>query len=349
MIWTYARRLLFSLDPEWAHAIGALYLRLRGFVTQGRPRPVRRRQGKAPELAGFRLDSPLGVAAGFDKDGTLVLGLRSLGFGFVEVGSVTPLPQGGNPRPRVFRLPEARALINRMGFNSQGAEAVADRLQDLRALTKLRFPLGVNLGKNRDTPLERAGDDYVKALDHLYAVADYLVVNLSSPNTPGLTSLQEASFLGPLLRQVREARDRNARTAPGPARSLFLKLSPDLEDSALATAVQTAVAEGFEGLIATNTSRRRDYPSLAGLPAALVAQEGGLSGAPLRAEAVERIQRIRALVGPAPMLISVGGLGGPDDARARLGAGANLLQVYTEFVYAGPRYPRQIALALAQP
>jgi dihydroorotate dehydrogenase len=255
MLWKFLRWFLFRLDPEWAHALGALFLRGRGFVTQGRTRVPRVRGWKA-EIAGIPLDSPLGLAAGFDKDAHLVLGLRSLGFGFVEVGTVTPRPQPGNPRPRLFRLPEARALINRMGFNSEGAEAVAARLLHLRAFSRIDFPIGVNLGKNRDTPLERAGDDYVQALERLYPVADYLVVNLSSPNTPGLTGLQEGSHLAPLLRQVREARDRQARRVPGHQRALFLKLSPDLGAEARKLAVELAVAEGF-GLIASNTSRRR--------------------------------------------------------------------------------------------
>lgn len=349
MLWRLARKFLFSLDPEWAHALGAWILRARGFVRQGRPRPVRWQGQRQPELCGMRLSSPLGVAAGFDKDGTLVQGLRSLGFGFVEVGSVTPLPQPGNPRPRVFRLPEARALINRMGFNSQGAEVVAERLERLRSLHRLSFPLGLNLGKNRDTPLERAGEDYVKALRCLYPVADYLVVNLSSPNTPGLTSLQEAGYLGPLLGQVREARDQMERAQPGPRRPLFLKLSPDLTAEGRREAVETALGAGFEGLIASNTSRRRDFLALSNAPAVVVAEAGGLSGAPLREEALGQIQAIRALAGPKVTLISVGGLGGADDARQRLAAGADLLQVYTEFVYAGPSYPRQMALALAQP
>jgi dihydroorotate dehydrogenase len=226
MPWRFLRKLLFLLDPEWAHAIGAVYLKWRGFATQGRTRKIRSHARSQPELAGIPLDSPLGLAAGFDKDGKLVLGLRSLGFGYIEVGSVTPRPQHGNPRPRLFRLPEARALINRMGFNSEGAEAVAQRLGELRAMARIDFPLGINIGKNRTTPLERAGEDYVEALEKLYAVADYLVVNLSSPNTPGLTDLQEKAFLAPLLQGVREARDRQESRSAGRPRPLFLKLSP---------------------------------------------------------------------------------------------------------------------------
>lgn len=349
MIWRLTRKFLFSLDPEWAHGLGAVYLRLRGFFTQGRSRPVRWTTRKAPEFAGFTLDSPLGVAAGFDKDATIVLGLKSLGFGFVEVGSVTWQPQRGNPRPRLFRVPEARALINRMGFNSQGAQAVAQRLTHLRAMTPISFPIGINLGKNRETPLERAAEDYVRLVERLYSLADYLVVNLSSPNTPGLTELQEGTLLAPLLRAVRETRDKCARSYPGSTRPLLLKLSPDLLSEARRTAVETALAEGFSGIIASNTSRRRDYASLAQANAQIVGEEGGLSGAPLRTEALAHIREIRSWMGPKGTLVSVGGLGGVEDARSRLEAGANLLQVYTEFVYEGPAYPRRIALQLAKP
>lgn len=347
MWWRVVRWFLFSLDPEWAHALGAVFLRWRGFTTQGNIKPYRGLQTKRFELAGFSLDSPLGMAAGFDKDAKLVLGLRSLGFGFIEVGSVTPRPQSGNPRPRLFRLPESRALINRMGFNSEGAEVVADRLTDLRALVPIKFPIGVNLGKNRETPLEQAADDYVMALNWLYPVADYLVVNLSSPNTPGLTNLQEGAYLQPLLAKVREARDNWAKKMGGMPRPLFLKLSPDLTTEARRVAVTTAVGEGF-GIIASNTSRRRDFPDLKNSPAYIVGEEGGVSGAPLRVEALAQIQEIRAIIGPKPTLMSVGGLGGVEDAKARLEAGADLLQVYTEFVYAGPSYPRALGRALTR-
>jgi dihydroorotate dehydrogenase len=235
-----------------------------------------------------------------------------------------------------------------MGFNSQGALVVAERLTELRALSPVRFPIGVNIGKNRDTPLEKAGGDYAECVEKLYGVADYLVINLSSPNTPGLTNLQEEAYLVPLLSQVREARDRMSRALPGELKPLFLKLSPDLGEMARKTAVEAAVAEGY-GIIASNTSRRRDFPALKGVRAPELSEGGGLSGAPLREEAFRQIEEIRRWVGHKPTLISVGGLGGPEDARRRLEAGANLLQVYTEFVFAGPSYPLRMARALAKP
>lgn len=346
-MWMILRRILFWLDPEWAHALGSIYLKVRGFIFQGACKPVRWLGKSIPELGGVPLDSPLGVAAGFDKDGTMILGLRSLGFGFIEVGSVTPLPQSGNPRPRIFRVPESRAMINRMGFNSQGAKVVGERLRSLRAMVPIKFPIGINLGKNRDTPLERAGDDYVRALGELYDVADYLVINVSSPNTPGLTDLQEEDFLKPLLEQVREERDRLARKMPGFSKPLFLKLSPDLTAQARKIAVETAASLDY-GIIASNTSRRRDFPGL-NLKDPILKEAGGISGAPLRQDALAHIKEIRAIIGSKPLLISVGGLGSAQDARERLAAGANFIQVYTEFVYSGPSYPRQITKGLSRP
>ena len=344
-MWNILRKVLFYFDPETAHAFGALFLQIRGFLTKRNGKPLRLSYGRRFHLAGFDLDSPLGMAAGFDKDAKLLLGLRSLGFGFVEIGTVTLLPQKGNPKPRLFRLPESRALINRMGFNSEGAQAVAARLEYVRALEKINFPIGVNLGKNKETPLERAADDYVASMEILYNVSDYLVVNLSSPNTPGLTSLQEGDFLAPLLTQIREKRDRlgqrSLKSIP-----LFLKLSPDLTKEAREIAATTAISVGFEGLILSNTSRRRDF-ALAEGDRKVAMQEGGLSGAPLRVDALSHLIDTRALVGPKPILISVGGLGSAEDAKKRLELGANFLQVYTEFVYAGPQYPRILAKELA--
>ena len=342
MIWRFFQRILFQLNPETAHALGGYFLRFISVMPV--PRKTAARYQRFP-FAGFLLDSPLGVAAGFDKDGHLIRGLYKAGFGFVEVGSVTLRPQAGNPKPRVFRLEDSEALINRMGFNSQGAIAVAERLRDLRLFHSLSFPVGINIGKNRDTPLENASQDYVETLKILYPYGDYFVVNLSSPNTPGLTDLQEKSYLKPLLDSVREAREEAARRYPGRARPLLLKISPDLNPDAMKLAVETAMEAGFSGIIATNTSRRRDFPGIADRDKRHLELEGGLSGAPLRAEALPLIGRLRGWLGPKPILISVGGLGGAEDAIQRIEAGANLLQAYTPFVFKGPLYPRTIARA----
>ncbi len=342
MIWRIVQRLLFQLNPETAHFLGGFLLRFLEVVPLPRKTPTRFHKF---EFAGFSMDSPLGVAAGFDKNGDYIRGLYNLGFGFVEIGSVTLKPQPGNPRPRLFRLEESRALINRMGFNSDGAVEVAEELKDLRLFHKLDFPVGINLGKNRETPLERAGAEYAETLKILYPYGDYFVVNLSSPNTPGLTDLQEKSFLKPLLEKVFEARVEATRRVPGQVRPLLLKISPDLNESAMKLAVDTAMEVGFEGIIASNTSRRRDFPGIHLSDKKHLAQEGGLSGAPLREEAFQLVGKIRGWLGPKPILISVGGLGGPEDALKRVAAGANFLQVYTAFIYEGPLYPRKIAKA----
>jgi dihydroorotate dehydrogenase len=276
----------------------------------------------------------------------MVLGIAALGFGFTEIGTVTPRPQPGNPRPRLVRLPHSRALLNRFGFNSEGADQVAARLRALRSRYAVQIPIGVNIGKNKTTSMNDAAKDYATAMEKLYAVSDYLVINVSSPNTPGLISLQEGENLPALLATVRDCRDRLASTVAGPKRPLFLKLSPDLLDKGLRDAVDCAMNAGFLGIIATNTSRRRNLEGISELDRPLLAQDGGLSGAPLRGEAYERIRKIRAWMGKSGCLISVGGLGDVADARARLELGADLLQVYSEFVYAGPAYPFQMGNAL---
>lgn len=334
-LWASLRALLFLLPPELAHACAGCVLKLLGLLPARRFASSRRNF----RLAGFDLASPLGLAAGFDKDAEYLTGLRYLGFAFVEVGSVTPLPQPGNPAPRLFRLPHSAALINRMGFNSQGAAAVGARLRMLRAREKLDFPVGVNLGKNRDTPLERAAEDYVAALRELYSVADYLVVNLSSPNTPNLTALQEGDLLQPLLEAVRKARDEAGRTQGGELRPLFLKISPDLTAAARAKAVGIALASGYAGIIASNTSRRRDFAGLDPRDEGMLAEAGGLSGAPLALEARSLVPELRKLLGKGPILISAGGVTGVEEAEARLALGADLVQAYTPFLYGGPGFP----------
>lgn len=346
-MWKRLRKIIFALPPETAHALGGLVLKALGVLwilqrqksVAPKENTVKNLSTKSPKftLGTFSLDSPLGMAAGFDKNAEYLLGLRCLGFGFVEVGTVTPLPQLGNPKPRLFRAPGAEALINRMGFNSQGAETVARRLQNLRDHYRLDFPVGINLGKNRATPLEAAADDYVKAMELLYGLGDYLVVNLSSPNTPGLTSLQEGDGLKAILERVREAGDRLAGRSSGGARPLFLKVSPDLADETLLKAVDLAVSLNY-GIIAANTTRRRDF---AGISALEAAEEGGLSGRPLAARARELVPLLRKNMPQSSCLISVGGIFSAADVAERLDLGANLVQVYTGFIYAGPELPGQ--------
>jgi dihydroorotate dehydrogenase len=292
---------------------------------------------------GLEFPGPLGLAAGFDKDARGTRGLAALGFGFVEVGTVTARAQPGNPRPRMFRLAADRALVNRMGFNNAGAAAAAARLG------RSRRPggpvVGVNIGKTRAVPDEEAAADYAASARAVAAVADYVVVNVSSPNTPGLRDLQAADRLKPVLLAVRAALD---AAVPGGRRvPLLVKIAPDLADADVDAVADLALELGLDGIIATNTTVSR-----AGLasPAAEVAAAGagGLSGPPLRARALEVLARLHARAGDRLVLIAAGGIETPDDAWERLRAGATLVQAYTGFVYGGPLWPRRMQAGLAR-
>jgi dihydroorotate dehydrogenase len=345
-------RVLSRVDPERAHRLGFRALRT------GRPltRTVIRTPAAPVEAMGLRFPNPLGLAAGFDKNAEGVDALTALGFGFVEVGTVTALPQPGNPTPRLFRLPADRAVVNRMGFNNDGAEVIAKRLE--RRLTRLdrrdrrgtgrvagtaahrnRPVLGVNIGKSKVVPEDDEAAvlaDYATSARLLAPYADYLVVNVSSPNTPGLRSLQAVDRLAPLLDEVRRVAD----DAAGRLVPLCVKIAPDLADEDVVAIGELARDRGLEGLIATNTTVSRD-----GLrtPAAEVDAlgAGGLSGPVLRRRSVEVIRLLRAR-DPQITLISVGGVSGPHDLQERLRAGANLVQAYTAFVYGGPLWPRRV-------
>lgn len=325
MIWRLLRKVLFLFDPERVHGWAVAWLRFlgrRALARRLRPRPA---SSLAVRCFGLDFESPLGLAAGFDKGEAVAGGLYALGFGHVEVGTITPRPQVGNPRPRLFRLPAHRALINRMGFNNEGAEICAARLASL-AKGGRPYVLGVNVGKNKDTPNERAVDDYLACIDRLGGLADYLVVNLSSPNTPGLRALQERE---PLLRLLSAC---VARVRPM-GKPLLVKLAPDLSPEALDDAVDVAAEVGAAGIIATNTTIERPG-ALSAHP--LAGQAGGLSGAPLAPLAVAALRRCyRRAQGRIP-LVGVGGVMNGADAYARIRAGATLVQVYTGFVYGGP-------------
>ena len=333
MIWGATRKLLFRLDPERAHALGAGALRVLGAAGGAlRPRPD---PSLRVRCLGLDFDSPIGMAAGFDKGEVLVRGLHALGFSHVEVGTITPRPQAGNAPPRLFRLPEHQALINRMGFNNQGVLACGARLAGLPR--QGRGVVGINVGKNKDTPNERAVEDYLAAIDGLHSWADYLVVNLSSPNTPGLRELQER---GPLERLLGACVDR-ARPLGKP---LLVKLAPDLALEALDEAVDVAVGCGASGIIATNTTVQR--PGAVG--GHLRAKEaGGLSGAPLAPLALASLRRAFARAAGRVPIIGVGGIMDAAGAYTRIRAGASLVQVYTGLVYAGPRMPRRVLEELA--
>ncbi len=292
---------------------------------------------------GLDFPGPLGLAAGFDKDGEGVSGLAALGFGFVEVGTVTAQPQPGNPKPRMFRFPQERALVNRMGFNNHGAAALAARLRALRARPGYRPVVGVNIGKTKIVPEGEAVADYVASARLVADVADYVVVNVSSPNTPGLRDLQSVGKLGPLLTAVRAALD---QASPRRRVPLLVKIAPDLADADIDAVADLALDLGLDGIIATNTTISRD--GLGDGARVAEAGAGGMSGAPLKARALEVLRLLHARTGDRLVLIAAGGIETAEDARDRLAAGATLLQAYTAFIYEGPCWPRRIHASLAK-
>jgi dihydroorotate dehydrogenase len=339
MLYDLARPLLFLLDPETAHGLTLpsvrLLQRLGCAGLPGRPIP-----GTRVKAMGLEFPNPLGLAAGLDKHGEFVDVVAAFGFGFLEIGGVTPRPQPGNPRPRVFRIPECDAIINRLGFNSVGIDRFVENLR--RA--KYDGILGVNLGKNKDTPLERTADDYVACLEKIYPLVSYATVNVSSPNTANLRQLQQAGELGGILAQVTKARDRLARTHQRRL-PLAVKIAPDLDDEQIAAIAGALVDYGIDAVIATNTTISR--AGVKGLPHG--DEEGGLSGAPLRALSTAVIRKLAgALKGRLP-IIGSGGLMSVADAREKLDAGATLLQLYTGLVYRGPGLVREIVEGLAAP
>jgi dihydroorotate dehydrogenase len=337
MLWPALRWSLFRLDPEPAHALAAFWL---GRVPLGVARRLRPAVPSALRVGclGLAFEGPVGLAAGFDKGEVLLPGLFALGFSHVEIGTVTPLPQAGNERPRMFRLPEHRALINRMGFNNDGAEACARRLETLEGGARLG-PVGVNVGKNRATPNEEAARDYLACIDRLHAVADYLVVNISSPNTPGLRALQDAERLDALLRACVA---RLGQRAPG--KPLLVKLAPDLSPRALDEAVDVAVAAGVAGIVVGNTTVSR-----AGVERHPLAREaGGLSGAPLEPLATAAVRRCAARAAGRAAIVGCGGVMSAEDAYAKIRAGASLVQVYTGLVYGGPSFVADLNAGLAR-
>ena len=343
------RVVLRRLPAESAHRAGFALIRVAGAA--GAAGLLRRWLGpRDPVLRvralGLEFPGPLGLAAGFDKDARATRGLGALGFGFVEVGTVTAQAQPGNPRPRMFRLSADRALVNRMGFNNEGAAAAAARLRGrTRAGGARKGPVvGVNIGKTRAVPEGEAAADYAASARAVAGVADYVVVNVSSPNTPGLRDLQAADRLRPVLVAVREALDAAAGSRRVP---LLVKIAPDLAEPDVDAVADLAVELGLDGIIATNTTVSRD--GLVSSPAEVTAAgAGGLSGPPLRAPALAVLRRLRERAGDRLVLIAAGGIETPDDARERLAAGATLVQAYTGFIYGGPLWPRRMHAGLAR-
>jgi dihydroorotate dehydrogenase len=327
------------IDPEVAHEQAFAAIRLGG--------PTLRHVIKVPKaprtVMGIEFPHAFGLAAGFDKNAKAVPGLLGLGFGHVEIGTVTARPQPGNPKPRLFRLLDDRAVVNRMGFNNDGAAVVAGRLHRLRRTRAGRKAVvGVNIGKTKATPVENAVADYVESARLLAPFASYLVVNVSSPNTPGLRDLQAVDELRPLLTAVKSVTDAPAR---GPRVPLVVKIAPDLADDDIDAVADLALELGLDGISATNTTVRRPV-SLATAPEIVdAAGDGGLSGPVLRERSLEVLVRLRDRVGDRLALIGVGGVTTPDDVRERLSAGADLVQAYTGFIYGGPAWPATLARA----
>ncbi len=346
------RPFLFRMDPEAAHdlALDAV-TRTQGTLLQ---KLYAQPQVSDPvTLAGLRFPNRVGLAAGLDKNARCIDGLGAMGFGFVEVGTVTPLAQAGNPKPRMFRLPQGQALINRLGFNNQGLDAFVAHVQR-SALRRAQSPgllLGLNIGKNAATPIERATDDYLACLEGVYPHADYVTINISSPNTKNLRALQSDAaldgLLGALAQRRQELAQQHARTDAQGQRvakqvPLFLKIAPDLDAEQIAVIAATLLRHHMDGVIATNTTLARE--AVQWLPHSNEA--GGLSGAPVRDMSNAVVRQLRSALGPQFPIIGVGGILSGADAVAKVQAGANVVQIYTGLIYRGPALVREAALAL---
>lgn len=323
MLYSLIRPFLFSQDAETAH-----HLTLKLLDKTHCLRPAPNLTHGAVEVMGLRFPNRVGLAAGLDKNGAHIAGLGKMGFGFLEVGTVTPVAQAGNPKPRLFRLPEHQAIINRMGFNNDGVSALVDNVTASRS--RYAGLLGINIGKNKDTPNENATDDYLTALHQVYAHADYITVNISSPNTAGLRDLQAGEQITVLLDSLKNAQATLAQTHG--YKPIAIKIAPDLSDEALQELAELFCEYDIDGVIATNTTI--DKSAVAGAPFA--EEQGGLSGAPVRAQSTHVIEVLAtALDGRLP-IIGVGGILSGDDAREKLNAGASLVQLYSGLIYRGP-------------
>jgi dihydroorotate dehydrogenase len=334
------RPFLFGMDPEQAHELtmGALARVQRTPLVCAVSQP---RVHDPVTLAGITFPNRVGLAAGLDKNGRCIDGLGAMGFGFIEVGTVTPKAQPGNPKPRMFRLPEARALINRLGFNNDGLDAFVRNVQRA-GYRRGGGILGLNIGKNATTPIERAADDYLACLEGVYPHADYVTVNISSPNTQNLRALQSDAALDALLAQL-QARRLQLAQQHGRKVPLFVKIAPDLDAAQVAAIAASLKGNGIDGVIATNTTISRD--AVAQLPHG--DEAGGLSGAPVFEASNRVISQLRAALGAGFPIIGVGGVMSGADARTKLTAGADLIQIYTGLIYRGPELVTEAAQALA--
>lgn len=331
MFYQAIRPLLFAVDAESAHELTLWTLKKLhqvGLFHDSQPinkQPV--------ECFGLHFANPLGLAAGLDKNGECIPAWNAMGFGFVEVGTITPRPQEGNPKPRLFRLPENAAIINRMGFNNKGVDYLVSRLQQVHS----QSPLGVNIGKNKDTELKDAWQDYVHCYQKVFQYADYVTVNISSPNTPDLRQLQKGEWLKgillPLKQEQQKLSDKYHKQVP-----ILVKIAPDMDTEALLALVEDLVSLKIEGIIASNTTIER--PS--DLKGQFIGESGGLSGAPLFSRSTHMIQTIYQAVGEQLPIVAVGGIMSPSQAKAKLAAGARLIQIYSGLIYQGPGLVKQI-------
>lgn len=333
---------LFSLDPEKAHEITLSNLDraqrwgfLRCFIDKPASSPT--------VICGMTFPNPIGLAAGLDKDGKHIDALATLGFGFLEIGTVTPKPQSGNPKPRMFRLPEAQGIINRMGFNNDGVDACVTRVRKSQFWQDGGI-VGLNIGKNASTPIENAASDYVTAMEAVYETASYITINISSPNTQNLRALQGEEMLRTLLNSIDIARKR-LTDRHGVRKPLFLKIAPDLDGNDIHFISDLLLEFGIDAIIATNTTIARD--AVQGLE--FSDEAGGLSGAPVRQASTKIIQLLKAQLGSQIPIIGVGGILSGHDAQEKIAAGANLIQIYTGLIYRGPKLVSECAQALKKP
>ena len=341
MLYSLIRPLIFTLDAETAHGIGMCglsFLNTTGLagrlVKPVAPCPV--------EVMGLKFPNPVGLAAGLDKNGDYIDGLAALGFGSIEIGTITPRPQPGNPKPRLFRIPEAQGIINRMGFNNAGVDKLLENVR------RAEFPkkggiLGINIGKNATTPIEKAADDYLICLEKVYNDASYVTVNISSPNTKNLRELQKDEALDDLLAQLK-AKQQQLADKHGKYVPLALKIAPDLDDTQIAAIADALRRHRFDAVIATNTRLSRD--GVDGLPNGN--ETGGLSGKPVFVKSTEVLKKLSAALAGELPIIGVGGILNGDDAAAKIHAGASLVQIYSGFIYRGPDLVSEVAASLAQ-
>ncbi|KAA3655149.1 MAG: quinone-dependent dihydroorotate dehydrogenase [Proteobacteria bacterium] len=332
MLYDLIRSVFFSMDAEKAHGLGMNALRLGGHLLP----PAQALPAVPTEVMGITFPNRVGLAAGLDKNGEAIDGLARIGFGFLEIGTITPRPQPGNPKPRLFRLPEVEGIINRMGFNNHGVDALIANVRG----AKYRGVLGINIGKNFDTPIERAVDDYLACLEKVYALASYVTVNISSPNTKNLRALQGASeldaLLGPLKTAQQRLADQHGKQVP-----LALKIAPDLDDDQITQIADAVRRHRFEAIIATNTTIARE--AVQGLRHG--DETGGLSGGPVRETSTRVIRTLAGKLGGEVPIIGVGGILSGEDAREKIDAGAALVQIYSGLIYHGPRLIRDCVAA----